>query len=197
MTLTLAAGTTVGAVASAVLQLVVLLTGTFRWITSGGDPSKVNAARNWLVGGLVSFLLTEILLFVLLGIAWVDSPIRSPGSSLSYILEATGENILLGAMIGLAPLTAVILAGVAWGIGRALVGWTQGKEAEIAGGLVGLAATAAGIHRDRYLEEFQSTLESIDGRLAAIRRVTCALSILFRAPWLWAVVRFDPVHKRP
>lgn len=60
---------------AAIVLFVILLVGGFRWLTSGGDPKAVEAARGTIssaIAGLVILLLAFIILQVIEAITGVD-----------------------------------------------------------------------------------------------------------------------------
>ncbi|MBP6882610.1 MAG: hypothetical protein KBC15_03610 [Candidatus Levybacteria bacterium] len=60
---------------AALLALIFLIWGGFKWITSGGDKAKVEAARNTIIAaivGLILALLSYVILSTVLRIFGVD-----------------------------------------------------------------------------------------------------------------------------
>ncbi len=60
---------------AALLALIFLIWGGFKWITSGGDKAKVEAARNTIIAaivGLILALLSYVILSAVLRIFGVD-----------------------------------------------------------------------------------------------------------------------------
>ena len=57
------------------IAIFILLWGAVKWINSGGDKEKVEAARNQIIGGatgLIIILLTFLIINVLLGFFNID-----------------------------------------------------------------------------------------------------------------------------
>ena len=52
-------------VISAVVALVFLVWGGFKWITSGGDKAKVEAARNTIIAAVVGLIVAFLAYFIL------------------------------------------------------------------------------------------------------------------------------------
>lgn len=52
-------------VISAVVALVFLVWGGFKWITSGGDKTKVEAARNTIIAAVVGLIVAFLAYFIL------------------------------------------------------------------------------------------------------------------------------------
>lgn len=52
-------------VISAVVALIFLIWGGFKWITSGGDKTKVEAARNTIIAAVVGLIVAFLAYFIL------------------------------------------------------------------------------------------------------------------------------------
>ncbi len=52
-------------VISAVVALIFLIWGGFKWITSGGDKAKVEAARNTIIAAIVGLIVAFLAYFIL------------------------------------------------------------------------------------------------------------------------------------
>ncbi|MBP6882608.1 MAG: hypothetical protein KBC15_03600 [Candidatus Levybacteria bacterium] len=52
-------------VVSAVVALIFLIWGGFKWITSGGDKAKVEAARNTIIAAIVGLIVAFLAYFIL------------------------------------------------------------------------------------------------------------------------------------
>ncbi len=50
---------------AAVLALTFLIFGGFKWITSGGDKAKIEAARNMIIAAIIGLVLTLLTYFIL------------------------------------------------------------------------------------------------------------------------------------
>lgn len=56
---------TVVLIAAAVISLFFLIFGGIRWITSGGDKSKVESARNTIIAAIIGLIIALLAFFII------------------------------------------------------------------------------------------------------------------------------------
>lgn len=68
-------GITILFILATILSLFFLVFGGIKWITSGGDKTQVESARNWIVAAVVGLVITFLSYFILnfvLGLFGID-----------------------------------------------------------------------------------------------------------------------------